>query len=124
MTQPLAYRAPWHTRAWAWIKAHWYVPVATLVAIVGLAIFAATGGKAGRELLRADKKIRERRKKADEEIRELEEKTEREIQEVEAEHADAIINFEQEQAAEYERVRQRGPAATAAWLNDFDRRMR
>ncbi len=121
--EDVAYRASLPTRVWVWLKAYWYVPVGLVVAVIGLAIYASTGGRLGYELLRVDKKIAQRRQKAQEEISQLEEETERRIRGVEAAHVEQIEAFEDSQKTAYQRVRQRGPDAVAVWLNDFDRRL-
>jgi hypothetical protein len=56
--------------------------------------------------------------------REAELETQRRLDAIERAHEEDLAAFDEQQRRKYEHVREQGPDAVAAWLTEFNRRMR
>ena len=123
----MSYQLPKWRRAFIWLKNYWYVPVLILgTGVFGVLLFAAfpfRRNTLARKLLGVQEKLDSRREKVDAEVLRLESQAELDIQRVEMDHRTRLDSLQDQQQAEYEKVRTRGPRAVARWLNDFDKRV-
>ena len=105
----------WWVKAWAWLRNHWYIPVA----VVGLIVAFLGGGFATRALRRPDKTIRRElaASKAGTEAAAVavERGKEAAVVALEETHRETIEAFDDAQKAKLDRLRG-SPDAAARWL--------
>lgn len=109
---------PWYAVAYAWLRAHWQLPVLLLVLVVGYLLASATGSNG--LVLAAWRKIFENQRKVDDRVEKIRKDRDAQVHAIEAEHAETLNALQTEQAIEYIKIRKNGPKAVAKWLTDFD----